>query len=388
MNHSLTTRSVHAFRLTVTGVLTLTSILLAFRGRDGWESLTYVESGVLAIFIIYWLTGKLEGWAERRFSGETQHPERILSELGHAIAGVRDIRALVDIVVPRLTAALHAEPITVLVDSDHHYELCCGTRQTRDLVVFDKRSAVVRHLQRLQSPAKIDSADAQSWIYGVPEIERNAVTQLEARVLVPMSVDRRIVGILSLGQKRWDMPYSRADLQFLTAAASQTGLALENARLNEDIRAEIAARERLNRELEIARDVQQGLFPQTLPKVDRLDFAGYCRPASGVGGDYYDFIAVHNHSLGIAIGDVSGKGIGAALMMATLQASLRGQTIKPCETLAETMQNVNRLVYEASSSSRYATFFYAEYDPALHALRYVNAGHNAPMLCRNHNDGR
>jgi sigma-B regulation protein RsbU (phosphoserine phosphatase) len=122
--------------------------------------------------------------------------------------------------------------------------------------------------------------------------------------------------------------------------------------------------------------------------VDRLDFAGYCRPASGVGGDYYDFIAVHNHSLGIAIGDVSGKGIGAALMMATLQASLRGQTIKPCETLAETMQNVNRLVYEASSSSRYATFFYAEYDPALHALRYVNAGHNAPMLCRNHNDGR
>jgi sigma-B regulation protein RsbU (phosphoserine phosphatase) len=116
--------------------------------------------------------------------------------------------------------------------------------------------------------------------------------------------------------------------------------------------------------------------------VDRLDFAGYCRPASGVGGDYYDFIALDNHALGIAIGDVSGKGIGAALMMATLQASLRGQTIKPCATLAETMQNVNRLVYDASSANRYATFFYAQYTPATHRLRYVNAGHNAPMLYR------
>ena len=341
-----------------------------------------METGVLAIFITHWGTVKLQDWTERHFSGETQHPERILSELGHAIAGVRDVRALIDIVVPRLAAALHAEPINILIDCGDRYELCPGTRLIREPVVLEKRSAVVRHLQRLQSPAKIDSTDAQSWVNGVPEAERTSVAKMESRALVPMIVDRRIVALLSVGPKRWDMPYSRTDLQFLTAAASQTGLALENARLNDDIRAEIAARERLNRELEIARDVQQGLFPHVLPKVDRLDFAGYCRPASGVGGDYYDFIALNDDALGIAIGDVSGKGIGAALMMATLQASLRGQTIKQCETLAETIQNVNRLVYEASSTNRYATFFFAQYEPATHRLRYVNAGHNAPMLYR------
>jgi sigma-B regulation protein RsbU (phosphoserine phosphatase) len=168
----------------------------------------------------------------------------------------------------------------------------------------------------------------------------------------------------------------------LSAVASQTGLALENAELTESVRREIAQRERLDRELEIAREVQQRLFPQKLPVVRGLDFAGYCRPAEGVGGDYYDFILLPDQSLAIAVGDVSGKGIAAALMMASLQASLRGQTIKPCETLSEMVSNINRLMYDASAENRYATFFYAQYDPATRALRYVNAGHNPPMLLR------
>ncbi len=162
----------------------------------------------------------------------------------------------------------------------------------------------------------------------------------------------------------------------------QETLALENAELTESVRRQIAQRERLDRELEIAREVQQRLFPQTLPVVKGLDFAGYCRPAEGVGGDYYDFIHLPDGSLGIAVGDVSGKGIAAALMMASLQASLRGQTIKPCDTLSEMIQHINRLVDEASADNRYATFFYAQYEPSTLVMRYVNAGHNPPMVWR------
>ncbi|MBV9443518.1 MAG: SpoIIE family protein phosphatase, partial [Acidobacteriaceae bacterium] len=153
-----------------------------------------------------------------------------------------------------------------------------------------------------------------------------------------------MLGIISLGPKQSEAPYSKADLHLLGAVASQTGLALENADLTERIRHQIAQRERLDRELEIAREVQQRLFPQKLPLVQGLDFAGYCRPALGVGGDYYDFIRLPDTCLGIAVGDVSGKGIAAALMMACLQASLRGQTIKPCATLSEMIQHINRLV--------------------------------------------
>jgi sigma-B regulation protein RsbU (phosphoserine phosphatase) len=113
-----------------------------------------------------------------------------------------------------------------------------------------------------------------------------------------------------------------------------------------------------------------------------VDCWGYCRPARGVGGDYYDFIELPDGRLGVAIGDVSGKGIAAALLMASLQASLRGQTMAGIGDLATLMLNVNKLVYDASQSNRYATFFYAEFDPKTKLLSYVNAGHNPPVILR------
>jgi sigma-B regulation protein RsbU (phosphoserine phosphatase) len=143
----------------------------------------------------------------------------------------------------------------------------------------------------------------------------------------------------------------------------------------------MAQRERLNRELEIAKEVQEHLFPQRLPSVPGLDYCGRCRPAREVGGDYYDFLDLPEGRLGVAIGDVSGKGIGAALMMASLEASLRSLA-SVCRDLAELMKRVNCLVYEASSASRYATLFYAEYDPRSRQLSYVNAGHNPPVILR------
>jgi sigma-B regulation protein RsbU (phosphoserine phosphatase) len=142
----------------------------------------------------------------------------------------------------------------------------------------------------------------------------------------------------------------------------------------------------MNREIEIAREVQERLFPQELPEIQGLEYAGYCRPASGVGGDYYDFLALPGDRLGIAIGDVSGKGIPAALLMASLRASLRGQTIQGAMNLATLMTNVNKLIYESSTSNRYATFFYAEYDPATRMLSYVNGGHNPPLVFRHNGE--
>jgi sigma-B regulation protein RsbU (phosphoserine phosphatase) len=138
----------------------------------------------------------------------------------------------------------------------------------------------------------------------------------------------------------------------------------------------------MNRELEIAREVQERLFPQDLPEVEGLEYYGACRPALGVGGDYYDFFELESGKFGIAIGDVSGKGIGASLMMASLQASLRGQAIHSKDDLAGLMVRVNKLVYDTSTTNRYATFFHAQYDPATKKLLYVNAGHNPPYIIR------
>jgi sigma-B regulation protein RsbU (phosphoserine phosphatase) len=133
--------------------------------------------------------------------------------------------------------------------------------------------------------------------------------------------------------------------------------------------------------------VQERLFPQEYPPVAGLDYAGACRPALGVGGDYYDFILLSTTELGIAIGDVSGKGIPAALLMATLRAYLRGQMLQRESDLTSVMRNLNALVFESSAPNRYATFFYAELDVAARVLNYVNAGHNPPMLFRRAHGG-
>src|SRR5580700_9647684 len=133
-----------------------------------------------------------------------------------------------------------------------------------------------------------------------------------------------------------------------TGSAAQTALAQEVARLTTAIGRETAQRERLNRELEIAREVQEHLFPQRLPPVPGLDYFGHCRPAREVGGDYYDFLELPGGKLGIAIGDVSGKGVGAALMMASLEASLRALAAV-VRAPTDLMGRVNTLVCQASA---------------------------------------
>jgi sigma-B regulation protein RsbU (phosphoserine phosphatase) len=203
---------------------------------------------------------------------------------------------------------------------------------------------------------------------------------LQSELLLPLAVRDKLLGFISLGPKKSEEPYTGSDVRLLKSVAAQTGLALENANLMREIADEVAQRERLNREVEIAREVQERLFPQKLPAIAGLDYAGHCRPALGVGGDYYDFLALPQGHLGVAIGDVSGKGIAAALMMASLQASLRGEATRAPENLAAAVGNVNRLVYEASAENRYATFFYGQYDPVTRKFDYVNAGHNPPML--------
>jgi sigma-B regulation protein RsbU (phosphoserine phosphatase) len=190
------------------------------------------------------------------------------------------------------------------------------------------------------------------------------------------------MGVMALGPKRSEAAYTPADLHLLQTVATQTGLAIEIAELARSLAAEAAQRERVNREIEIAREVQERLFPQEMPNLVGATVAGQCRAALGVGGDYYDVFDLGDGRLGLAVGDVSGKGISAALLMASLRASLRGVTLDNPRDFAKLMDKVNRLVYEASASNRYATFFFAAFDPVSRRLECVNAGHNPPILLR------
>ena len=138
----------------------------------------------------------------------------------------------------------------------------------------------------------------------------------------------------------------------------------------------------LRRDLEGAKDVQQAFFPPRNLSIPCISCETFYQPAYGIGGDYYDFISLPNGRWGIAIGDVSGKGIGAALLMASLQASLRAQALHPHLDLSTLIGDVNRLVHDSSPDHFFASLFYAEYEPSTRILKYVNAGHNPPLVVR------
>ncbi len=135
-------------------------------------------------------------------------------------------------------------------------------------------------------------------------------------------------------------------------------------------------------EMEIARQVQARLFPQSLPAMKSLDYAGACIQAREVGGDYYDFLHLGEHGLGLVLGDVAGKGIAGALLMANLQANLRSQCAVARDEPRRLLRSVNQLFYENTTDNTYATLFFAEYDDRSQRLRYINCGHLPALLFR------
>jgi sigma-B regulation protein RsbU (phosphoserine phosphatase) len=156
----------------------------------------------------------------------------------------------------------------------------------------------------------------------------------------------------------------------------------DNERVLAAIRKQAASERHRRSELEIAAAVQQKLFPRCAPRLRTIDYAGQCVAAQGVGGDYYDFLAMGEHSLGFVLADVSGKGVPAALLMANLQACFRTQVASGVHRPAELSAAVHRHFYSSTGSDRFATLFFGSYDDRTRRMRYVNCGHCAPLLLR------
>jgi sigma-B regulation protein RsbU (phosphoserine phosphatase) len=156
----------------------------------------------------------------------------------------------------------------------------------------------------------------------------------------------------------------------------------DNDKVIAAIRKQIESEKRRKSELEIAANVQQKLFPHGQHHLSTIDYAGQCLAAREIGGDYYDFLDVSDKSVGFVLGDVSGKGVPAALLMANLQAFFRSQDHDAMREPANLLQSVNRHFFESTAAERFATLFYGVYDDKTRQLRYVNCGHVPPFLRR------
>jgi phosphoserine phosphatase RsbU/P len=346
--------------------------------------LILIAVGLIKLFASHdSFSNRLQRWLDRKFFREAYDAELVLSELSDQARRFTEAKPLVDTVTRRISEVLHISKIAVYLRQGHSFGLehCAGL--SNDVPKrFEESSSTVRNLARSNQPATLYRENPDGWFLLADDRERHALDTLGTELLLPLAGRDKLLGFISLGAKRSEEPYTPSDLRLLQSVSTQAGLALEISALVHSLASEAARRERIDREIEIAREVQERLFPQQLPTLPGHSIHGACRPAQGVGGDYYDVLSLDDGSLGLAIGDVSGKGISAALLMASLRASLRGMTMDGPADLAVLMSRVNRLVYESSATNRYATFFFAIYQPLNRLLRYVNAGHNPPYVVR------
>ncbi len=385
MQYTLARRGVGVLQGLLTGGLLIAIARLVQSHQASSERVLVIISLGLALILLLGRVSKRSAkWIDRRFFRDSYDAEQLLMELSEQVRTIVEMHPLLETVARRISESLHVPQVAVLLHGGTAFQLAYGLGYESAVPVsFSETSGTVQQLIEAKQPTRVYLQDANNWVNRTAMVgveERGTLEKLQAELLIPLLAMGRLLGFISLGQKRSEEPYSRTDLKLLGSVAAQTGLALENARLTSAVAEEAAQRESMRREVEIAREVQERLFPQNLPTVDGLDYCGLCRPARGVGGDYYDFLLLPDGALGVAVGDVSGKGISAALMMASLQASLRGQTMLGPENMAALVERVNRLVYEVSSPERYATFFFAQYNGESRMLTYVNAGHNPPMV--------
>jgi sigma-B regulation protein RsbU (phosphoserine phosphatase) len=338
---------------------------------------------------------------ERYFQPVPYSERKILLDLGHGSRTVSSIDQLYERLAQSIREALEAGNVSIFVRDEisGDYELRVRaaidkqiTDDPNDRTTLKSSAFVVRRLAGLSTPLTIEAGELQTWANALNTLpaslregraaEREVIRKIGARLLVQVRLKEELVGILSLGARRAEFQYTQADRELLMSIAAQLALVIDNARLTE----RIVAQERLRRELALAAEVQQRLLPSHMPGGRAIEVAGFCEPARGVGGDYYDFINFDEDQLGVAIADVAGKGMPAALLMSTVQATLRSLTARnglpppPTPQLDQMVGKLNRLIFNSTNGSHYVTFFYASFDQTTRMLTYVNAGHNPPLF--------
>lgn len=244
------------------------------------------------------------------------------------------------------------------------------------------RGFLVGRLRHYPHALALTEGDFQTWKEWASEFRPEHVREIErlaqagVRMAVPLRNKNEIVGVLLLGPPHERAAYSAADKELLSSSAEVFALLIENARLN----ARALEQEKVRRDLALAAEVQKRLLPRHPPRHRGATLAAHTLPARTIGGDYYDFLELSHERLGIAVADVSGKGIAAALLMSVVQASLRLISAGGDMPLSALAARMNAQLYQSTGTNKYATFFYAQLDSTGRRLRYVNAGHNAPYL--------
>ncbi|MBD3288229.1 SpoIIE family protein phosphatase, partial [candidate division KSB1 bacterium] len=300
----------------------------------------------------------------------------ILNDIATAINSTMTLDRLIDLIVRKCINLLKVEQAAVM--------LLDRSQADEPFQTMVRRADRTSHIM----PLKLD-AQLTGWMlkHEKPLVVNDLATderfqmvaddQLYIRSLLsaPLITKSRMIGQLTVFNKEFSKKFTDEDQRLLTIIATQSAQVIENARLAE----EEHKLELITKDFEVATEIQINLLPKEVPQFPGFDIAGKTVSAKFVGGDYFDFLPVNRNRLAVSLGDVSGKGLPAAMLMANLQAGIRAFTSinsmpKKC------LQNCNRLLFHSTDRQKFATLFYGILDNRKHQICYANAGHNRPVI--------
>jgi sigma-B regulation protein RsbU (phosphoserine phosphatase) len=297
-----------------------------------------------------------------------------LNELARAIGASTNLQEIMQTIVHRSLHAMRAEQgVITLVEANAVDPLRTLVRDMATFVdnqPFRPNQMLIGWMHRYKTTLLLNNPRRDERFTGVTWDD--AVVSL---VCAPLLVKSELKGVLTIYNKKDGQGFTEDDQKLLAIIAAQSAQVIENARLYEEEHKFFL----MQQEVRLAAKIQLDLLPKTAPAIAGYDLAGKTIPAQSVGGDYFDFIAVDEKRLALCLGDVTGKGLPASLLMANMQATIRGQTFVEA-TPRMCLTRANKLLCRSTDKCNFITFFYALLNHQTHHLTYANAGHNSPLL--------
>ncbi len=297
----------------------------------------------------------------------------ILNELARVISSTMNLDLVIENVVKRSVKAVHGQQgMITLVDEQAPTEMktLIRAQSTSDHQQFHIHQNILGWMMINKKPLLSNDITNDPRFSGV-----KAEGEQRSLLCVPLLVKNKLIGILAIFNKKDKTDFTQDDQRLLSIIAAQSGQILENARLYETEKSLTTMQE----QVKLASKIQTDLLPKKAPEVPGYEIAGKSIPAQLVGGDYFDFIPMNDHKMAVCLGDVSGKGLPASLLMANTQATLRGQTLL-ASSAKECIERSNTLLYLSTSDEKFVTLFYGILDIKRNELRFCNAGHDNPYL--------
>ncbi len=302
----------------------------------------------------------------------------ILNEISAAISSTMEVEQIVDLIIKKCVKHLKVEQADVLLldaneEGQPFHTMIRRADTTMNISPYRLNSQLTGWMLKHQKPLISNDFAADE------RFQQLADKTFEIRSLlsVPLLSKGKMIGVLTLFNKKQAAGFSNHDQRLVAIISSQSAQVIENARLYKEEQQLVE----VHKEMEMACKIQMNLLPQKKPQLQNYEIVGRSIPAQTVGGDYFDFISIDENRLAICLGDVSGKGLPAAMLMANLQATIRGQVLVD-PTPKTCLQRSNKLLYLSTEPQKFATLFYSVLDFKNHQLCFANAGHNRPLLLR------